>query len=223
MVLPAALLLVEKFAGEYAKTTSFYENDQYCYITSDFDTYLLEYICGLILPISAVIAFNTVIFAKVIKRLFFVRTSVTRKKMSEHSHHERKKRVTNAIAIALLLGLTWVFGFLSFDFPGNIVFLSLFCFFNAFQGVAIFYLFCIRQDECRNVWKMWLRKCRREKPHNRVSPIKGNVSMTMSRRKSIHIIPTDMTETVVHSQMDPLVRPPMAPLDRKVLQNNFFN
>ena len=54
----------------------------------------------------------------------------------------------NALAISVLLGLTWIFGFLAID-DATFTFQLLFCLFNAFQGVVVFLMFCLRQEDVR--------------------------------------------------------------------------
>ncbi|XP_033097903.1 mucin-3A-like [Anneissia japonica] len=120
-----------------------------CYLSA---TKVEVFIYTIIIPIGLVMVFNFVIFVLTIKKLFFSSSMVNR----PLDEKEKKKRLVNAIAISLLLGLTWIFGFLSFENDADIVFLILFCVFNSFQGVAIFYLFCLRQKECKEAWQKWL-------------------------------------------------------------------
>ena len=66
-------------------------------------------------------------------------------------------RCRTALAIMVLLGLTWVFGALAIG-DAKLVFEYLFCIFNALQGFFIFVFYCARQPEVR---KQWMTICRR--------------------------------------------------------------
>ncbi|XP_071946228.1 adhesion G-protein coupled receptor G7-like [Antedon mediterranea] len=127
---------------------SFYENKYYCYLnTMEFDVFIY----AVLIPIAIAIFFNSIIFVLVLKSLYCSRSNAMLNKNA--TLEEKKKRVFNAIAISFLLGLTWVFGFLSFESKADHVFVILFCVFNSFQGVAIFYLFTFRQKEFKDLKK----------------------------------------------------------------------
>jgi hypothetical protein len=61
-----------------------------------------------------------------------------------------------ALAIVVLLGLTWCFGTLAIG-SARLIFQYLFCVFNSLQGFAIFWFHCIRQPEVRQCWADFLR------------------------------------------------------------------
>ena len=65
------------------------------------------------------------------------------------------QRLLNAFAVSIILGLTWVFGFLAVE-EARGAFQLLFCIFNSFQGVLIFILFCYAQKDVR---RLLLEKC----------------------------------------------------------------
>ncbi|XP_033106437.1 uncharacterized protein LOC117108517 isoform X2 [Anneissia japonica] len=135
----------------------FYNNDKYCYINSAEKVALIG---GIVAPISIIIFGNCIVFGLVVRKIFIN----TQGKIADPSKNETRERLLNAVAISCLLGLTWIFGFLSFDHDGQVVFLVLFCIFNTFQGVAIFVLFCFLRKECKDVWKAWFKKCGVQKP-----------------------------------------------------------
>ncbi|XP_033122408.1 adhesion G-protein coupled receptor G2-like [Anneissia japonica] len=144
---PLLLVIVLSIAS-----SDLYINETYCYINSSKGKLLLAFV---ILPFSVIIFCNIVIFVMVIRKLF-LQESVPGK-IAAKSGNDKKKRVLNAIAISSLLGLTWIFGFLAFEHAAQLPFLVLFCVFNSFQGAAIFYLFCFRQKECKDIWRSWFR------------------------------------------------------------------
>jgi len=92
--------------------------------------------------------FNVIIFILVIRQLTCKAGKI--KGSSKASKRNKvMKRLQNAAAISVLLGLTWVFGLLSVFESSNFIFQVLFCVFNSLQGFFIFVLFVIRQDTIR--------------------------------------------------------------------------
>lgn len=81
---------------------------------------------------------------------------ITRKKISESRTNRGGllRRLQNAFAISVLVGLTWIFGFFAIG-SLRMTFNVLFCLFNSFQGFFIFLLFCIRQEEVRAALRKW--------------------------------------------------------------------
>ena len=64
----------------------------------------------------------------------------------------------NAVTISVLLGITWIFGFLAID-EATFAFQLLFCLFNAFQGFIVFLLFCLRQEDVRKTLAPYVARC----------------------------------------------------------------
>ena len=71
------------------------------------------------------------------------------------------QRCCTAIAITILLGLSWIFGALAFGLgftdsessrKAHLVFEYLFCIFNSLQGLLIFLFHCARHEEVRSHW-----------------------------------------------------------------------
>ncbi|MFO0089438.1 MAG: 7 transmembrane receptor [bacterium] len=56
-----------------------------------------------------------------------------------------------AICLFFLLGLTWIFGFLSIS-DARTVFAYLFCVFNSLHGFVIFVFFVLRKKNVRRLW-----------------------------------------------------------------------
>ena len=106
---------------------------------------------GLLLPIALVLAANAVIFVIVIYKINCRRTSGTPtpagtpKDSSAQKREDVVRRVQNVIAVTTLLGLTWIFGFMST--ANDKLFHILFSVFNSLQGLFIFLLFCLRQPD----------------------------------------------------------------------------
>ncbi|KAJ8036427.1 Adhesion G-protein coupled receptor G2 [Holothuria leucospilota] len=102
--------------------------------------------------VGLLITYNFIIFVLVTRKLTCARTTVTKANLSKQ---ETFRRLQNVVAISFLLGVTWIFGLLSF---GKLREVSnfIFCALNSFQGLCIFVLFCARQKEIRSAWKTWL-------------------------------------------------------------------
>ncbi|XP_071954820.1 adhesion G-protein coupled receptor G7-like [Antedon mediterranea] len=125
-----------------------YMNDVYCFMVSGPGLYF-----GLLLIIGIILLFNLIVYALVMKELLFSRIQPAVQK-TEHSKTNRTiKRLQNAFAVSVLLGLTWLFGFISMNSTASVVFEVLFCIFNSFQGLIIFIFFCLRNQEVRKTWK----------------------------------------------------------------------
>ena len=110
-----------------------------------------------LLIIFLILAFNVVMFILILQKL----TCGRNKDLVRSSDRDKKQSITraiNAIAICAILGLTWVFGFLTIveNRASSLAFQVLFCLFNSLQGLFIFVLFCVRPEEVRSVWKEWL-------------------------------------------------------------------
>ena len=100
------------------------------------------------MPIAAILLYNTVTFARVIPHLLRanLRGTVTQKSKAD----EISQRLQNAFAISVLMGLTWVFGFFAIE-GAKFAFSFLFCACNSFQGVFVFVLFCLRQEDVKKI------------------------------------------------------------------------
>ena len=142
-----------------------------CFIQIDYAFYFTQ-----LLILALVVVFNTVIYGLVMHRLTCGRktTSLGRNKRKK----ETMKRVHNTIAITFLLGLTWVFGLLSLIHEdSSLGFEYLFGIFNSLQGVLIFVMFCVRQEEVVAIWKEWISFGKDQKSHEKyVSQSPGTVS-----------------------------------------------
>lgn len=92
---------------------------------------------------------NAICFVLVIRQLTCGRSTVAK-------DHDRRQDVIRYLAISVLLGLTWAFGFLAIG-GAQFIFNLLFLIFNSLQGFFIFFFFCLRQEEVRNIWYHWLR------------------------------------------------------------------
>ncbi|XP_033118444.1 adhesion G-protein coupled receptor G6-like [Anneissia japonica] len=124
-----------------------YENAKYCFISSG---NIRNF--GFILVIGVLLLLNWAIFFLVMYSLTCGRTIAN--KIDQSKRKIVIKRLQSAIAVSVLLGLTWVFGFLAIDSDSSARdgFQALFCIFNSLQGLFIFMLFCVRQKDIRDAW-----------------------------------------------------------------------
>eukprot|EP00057_Strongylocentrotus_purpuratus_P029451 XP_011683925.1 PREDICTED: G-protein coupled receptor 64-like [Strongylocentrotus purpuratus] len=109
---------------------------------------------GVLLIVALFLAANFTIFGIVMQRLS-CRKSVADNKTNQASRGEMWRRVQNAVAISVLLGLTWLFGFLAIG-GARVVFNILFLVLNSLQGFLVFLMFCVRQKEVREQWVRWM-------------------------------------------------------------------
>lgn len=113
---------------------------------------------GVALPVFFALAFNVVVYFRIISRL----SRRVPGKSQENKQQERRKRIQNAVAIFLLLGLTWGLGYFCFIPAGTVpsfVFQMLFVTFNSGQGYLIFMLYCMRNPVFRQKWRKLIFLC----------------------------------------------------------------
>ena len=103
-----------------------------------------------LLVIGIIVVFNAAVCIFILRRL-------SRRPPSSKRPDTKLTQVRRAFSITVLFGLTWVFGLLSIIHEDASLYLQILsCFFNSFQGVFIFVMFCLLPDEVQNVWKAWI-------------------------------------------------------------------
>ncbi|XP_071497049.1 uncharacterized protein [Diadema antillarum] len=123
-----------------------YLHKPYCFLTPT-----LTFLLGVILPIGLILVFNFIIFLVVVRRLCTSNlggTVPSEKEDKAARYRQLRARLLNAFSISVLLGLTWVFGFLAIE-DAAYIFQLLFCVINSLQGLVVFILFCVRQEDVR--------------------------------------------------------------------------
>ncbi|XP_071848719.1 adhesion G-protein coupled receptor G2-like isoform X2 [Apostichopus japonicus] len=103
---------------------------------------------GFLLEVFLLVIFNTTLFIAV------VRTVVFRQFLSTNAQRNKKaeviSRIQQFVLFWILLGLSWIFGFLSILPKRKInAFVALFCIFTSLQGVVFFIFFCAKNPEVR--------------------------------------------------------------------------
>ncbi|XP_033097263.1 adhesion G-protein coupled receptor G6-like isoform X2 [Anneissia japonica] len=121
-----------------------YANENYCFVPSGNVRNF-----SIILVIGVLLLFNCVVFALV------MRTLICGRKVAKAKRGILIKSFQNAIAVSVLIGLPWVFGFMAIDSDSSArdLFQALFSLFNSLQGLFIFLLFCVGQKDIRDAWK----------------------------------------------------------------------
>ncbi|CAL1539284.1 unnamed protein product [Lymnaea stagnalis] len=103
---------------------------------------------SLALPVGIIIVFNIVMFFVIIASL------VTRPKGLRSNQTGKKTRETNlkaAVTIFILLGLTWMFGYLAVE-DARVAFQYAFTILSSLQGFLIFILMVVRRKQVRDQW-----------------------------------------------------------------------
>ncbi|XP_038077212.1 adhesion G-protein coupled receptor G2-like [Patiria miniata] len=139
------LVVIIILAADYTQ----YSDNKHCFLKPGNAFYF-----GLLLPIGLVLLFNFVIFAWIMRKL----TCQTKSIGSQSTRQQTVRRLQNAGAISVLLGLTWIFGLMSAIKEFTFAFQLLFAICNSAQGLLIFLLFCARQRDVRGAWLAILRR-----------------------------------------------------------------
>ncbi len=125
--------------------------DKFCWLE------LEAFYFTVLIPISIMLMFNIFIFIGVLKSVFCIQMRIdlrTSQSVKTRSWYQFRM----AICIFFLLGLTWIFGFVSIG-DARLVFAYLFCIFNSLQGFAIFAFFVLRERNARKLWFEFARMC----------------------------------------------------------------
>ena len=149
--------------ADYGKQTWVYDFGLIISV-GDLNIHLVLYSCfietgpplyyGLVLPIAIILLINTITFARVVHRLLRSNLGGTVQQRSKVA--QISQRLRNAFAISVLMGLTWVFGFFAIE-GAKFAFSFIFCLLNSLQGVAVFVLFCLRQEDVKKRLGQFIR------------------------------------------------------------------
>ncbi|XP_046844026.1 adhesion G-protein coupled receptor D1-like [Xenia sp. Carnegie-2017] len=119
------------------------------------DDILSKYHCWLSVETGAIWSFVapglTVIFINFIILLIVIKKS-WKKFVNDKEYNGLKSAMKTFAAIIPLLGITWIFGVMTFN-ESSLVFQYIFAATNSVQGALIFFLYCIINNEVRNELK----------------------------------------------------------------------
>ncbi|XP_063695070.1 adhesion G-protein coupled receptor G7-like isoform X2 [Bolinopsis microptera] len=121
-------------------------------------------------PVIFCILFNIFIFVRIAWSIFRKQSMETGKKPV--SDLERKKKQFKfAITVMTLLGVAWIFGFFLIIKGDNTIWLRwLFIVFNSTQGIFIFILYVVMNDNLKKVWSKLLNIADSDKPSHSSVP-----------------------------------------------------
>ncbi|CAH1248779.1 ADGRG4 [Branchiostoma lanceolatum] len=139
----AIITLVVDVPSTYPNGNETYRSNSICWLQGN------QLYFGFLLPVGLVLLFNTTVYILVISKLVCRRRIEGR--VADSGSTAMKQQLRIAIAVMVLVGLTWIFGFFMIS-DGRIVFSYLFCIFNSLQGFFIFIFHCLRQKEVQNMW-----------------------------------------------------------------------
>ncbi|XP_063685334.1 uncharacterized protein LOC134819343 isoform X2 [Bolinopsis microptera] len=149
---PAAVVtasLTINFTTDYPT----YVGDRYCWLT------YVPSLVAFVGPVILMLLANTVIFAFVIKQIFWRKNAGSQKKMDSLT------QLRAVLCLMALMGLGWIAGAFTIDGPSGLVFQYIFTIANISQGILIFYFHCASKPDVRNAWfksfsstTSWLKK-----------------------------------------------------------------
>ena len=113
-----------------------------------------------IVPILAILIFNSVIFVLVIRVLVKHTSSKLGNKTDKKTIENAKRLLVAVFGIMFLFGLSWGFGALTIS-DASVAFQFLFAISTSLQGFFIFVFFCVLGKEVRGLWLQFL--CRGRK------------------------------------------------------------
>ncbi|XP_072022992.1 uncharacterized protein [Amphiura filiformis] len=119
----------------------YYDHLDYCFVAIGPVFYY-----GLVVPVGLLLLYNMITFVWVMTHL--CKANLGGNVTQQSKIHVISKRFWHALTISVLMGLTWVSGFLAIE-GAKLVFSIIFCVCNSLQGVVIFLLFCVRQEDVR--------------------------------------------------------------------------
>uniref|UniRef100_A0A8D0GC68 Adhesion G protein-coupled receptor G7 n=1 Tax=Sphenodon punctatus TaxID=8508 RepID=A0A8D0GC68_SPHPU len=97
---------------------------------------------ALLLPVALILLFNIIMFVKIMVSVMWKKN----KNLTSNKKESLKKKILGSLSIAVVLGVTWILGYLMLidHEQSNIAFSYIFCICNATQGLQIFILYTLR-------------------------------------------------------------------------------
>ena len=124
--------------------------------------YGIAFYISVVVPVAAILLFNTVILIMVTHKLH----QNSQKKVTNLSNQNKGKNLDIkrlvseariAFACNVLLGITWIFALLAVG-KATMVFQWFFCVFNSLQGLFIFLFYTVRSQDVRRAWAEKIKK-----------------------------------------------------------------
>ncbi|XP_062597421.1 adhesion G-protein coupled receptor G6-like [Saccostrea cucullata] len=108
----------------------------------------VAFYAAFLVPVGIIMIINLIIFALVLHRL----SGAASKNLNKIKATKTSSRLRRAATLVFMLGLTWLFGILTFN-GGVPVFQYLFTIFNSLQGLFIFVFQCLLKADVQEAWK----------------------------------------------------------------------
>ncbi|XP_071186314.1 adhesion G-protein coupled receptor G7-like isoform X2 [Salvelinus alpinus] len=123
-----------------------YRQEEFCWLAAldpkgNFD-FKLPMFWGFLIPVASMLIFNTVVLA-----CFAVTTGKTNPNLTSTRHTSMKKKFLGSFSLAVVLGLSWILGYLLLITQNQTMYTILnisFCVLTTTQGLQIFILFTVR-------------------------------------------------------------------------------
>ncbi|MGH0136275.1 UNVERIFIED_CONTAM: hypothetical protein FKN15_018252, partial [Acipenser sinensis] len=145
--LPAVVVAITLGATYRINEPLNYRQEEFCWLAAldregNFDI-TKPMLWGFLLPVAIILIFNGIIFVSVMACALFKNTALTSTKRQSYL-----KKLTSSISVAVVLGITWVLGYLMLidHDETRLVFSYIFCIINTTQGLQIFILFTARDS-----------------------------------------------------------------------------
>eukprot|EP00057_Strongylocentrotus_purpuratus_P008514 XP_011662988.1 PREDICTED: G-protein coupled receptor 126-like [Strongylocentrotus purpuratus] len=132
---------------------------------------------GVLVPLAILILYDALIFALVMRRLT---RKVAGKQITKPKYIERLRRLHNAMALIVLMGLTWGVGYLTSIQVASLAFQIIFIILNSLQGVYLFLFYCLRNPIARTHWRNLL--CPRRMPSREKATVVSTCSSSSGNR-----------------------------------------
>ncbi|XP_052803933.1 adhesion G protein-coupled receptor E2-like isoform X2 [Mya arenaria] len=162
---------------------SIYYNDHgYCWMERGPLTF------AFIIPVALICTVNLFIFLIITFKL----CSRAHKKLTQNQKSRRQFGLIGGFAMFILLGLTWIFGFLTID-DSQLVFRYLFAICNSLLGILILALFVVRRGE---TLKLWHDLCCKKKVLTKISASDtwAPKQHMHSKRTPVSFVPRQLTQ-----------------------------
>ena len=135
---------------------------QFLFIPFRCMVYGIAFYISVVVPVAAILLFNTVILMMVTHKLHqnSQKKAANRSNQNKSKNLDIKRLVSEArIAFAcnVLLGITWIFALLAVG-KATMVFQWFFCVFNSLQGLFIFLFYTVRSQDVRKAWSEKIKK-----------------------------------------------------------------
>ncbi|XP_041115938.1 adhesion G-protein coupled receptor G7 [Polyodon spathula] len=145
--LPAVVVAITLGATYRINNPLNYRQEEFCWLAAldregNFDI-TKPMLWGFLLPVAIILIFNSVVFVSVMTCALFKKTALTSTKRQSYL-----KKLISSISVAVVLGITWVLGYLMLIDHDNtrLVFSYVFCIINTTQGLQIFIFFTARDS-----------------------------------------------------------------------------